>query len=175
MFSYTLSEKDIITYMLYYVSSKRKIKSKGNKALWIFSGYFVVLAIVSYAMENIITSIVMLCLALLLVLYILFLRDNLLAKSIKKIAIRDLKDMIGSQVQLEINEDHLHIRDQAGDYKYLFSGVVLISELKLHYFIKLNNAHCIIIPKVNDEMERSVNFMISNYKLPHNLELNFEA
>lgn len=175
MFSYTLSEKDIITYMLYYASSNRKIKNKGNKALWVFSGYFVLLAMISYAIEDTTTSIVMLCLALLVVLYILFLKDRLLTKTLKKIAVRDLKDMIGSNVQLEINEDHLHISDQAGDYKYLFTGFVLISELKFYYFIKLNNSQCFIIPKVNDEIERSINAMIVNHKLPHQLQLDFEV
>lgn len=175
MFSYTLSEKDIITYMLYYASSNRKIKNKGNKTLWFFCGCFVLLAMVSYAIEDTTTSIVMLLFALLSGLFILFLKDNLLAKSLKKIAVRDLKDMIGSNVQLEINEDHLHFSDQAGDYKYRFSGFVLISELKFYYFIKLNNSQSIIIPKINDEMERSVNAMIANHKLPHQLELDFEV
>ena len=82
--------------------------------------------------------------------------------------------MIGSNVQLDIKEDHLYSKDQAGEYKYLFSGFVLISELDAYYFIRLNNAQSMIIPKISTEMEQSFKAMISNHQLPYKLESDFK-
>ena len=174
MFNYTLSEKDIITFMSYYISSNRNNTNQGKKSLWIYSAFFVGLALINYALGNITGTIVIFSMAVFFVLYALFLRDYLMNRGISKIAVRDLKDMIGSNVQLEIKEDHLYCKDQAGEYKYLFSGFVLISELDSYYFIRLNNAQSVIIPKISVEMEQSFNAMISNHQLPYKLALDFK-
>lgn len=175
MFKYTLSEKDIITYMLYYLSSNRKTRNMSKKTLWIYSGCLIMMAIICYAIGDIIASIVISWLTIFLVIYTLFLRNYLMTKAMKRIAVRDMKDMIGSNIQLEINEDHLHFTDQAGEYKYLYSGFILISESSSYYFIKLNNSQCIIIPKINNEMEQSMKSMIARYSLAHKLQLDIKV
>lgn len=174
MFNYTFSKEDVITYLLYNVYANKKVKNKGKKAMWIFGGYFVLLAIVCYYLNDITTGIAMLCLAVLLTLYNLFLRTHLMNKSIAKIAVRDLNGMIGANVQLEIKEDHLQLSDQVGAYQYLFSGILLISELHLYYFIKLNNSHTILIPKINDQLEQAIHGLISRHSLPYKLDSDFK-
>ncbi|MBB5644038.1 membrane protein insertase Oxa1/YidC/SpoIIIJ [Pedobacter cryoconitis] len=85
MFKYTLSEKDIITYMLYYLSSNRKTRNMSKKTLWIYSGCLIMMAIICYAIGDIIASIVISWLTIFLVIYTLFLRNYLMTKAMKEL------------------------------------------------------------------------------------------
>jgi hypothetical protein len=174
MHQYTLSEDDITVYMLYYISSNKKVKNKGKIFLYLVSVYFVLLAGISYATDNISTAITMLCLALLWAVYTRFIRHYLMTKNIGKTVRRDFSQIIGLQMQFEVESSYIHMKDLAGDYKYFFSGIVSISELKAHFFFKLNNAHCFVIPKTNDELEQSIRGMIVSHSIPYQLNLDWK-
>ncbi|WEK21061.1 MAG: YcxB family protein [Candidatus Pedobacter colombiensis] len=82
-----------------------------------------------------------------------------------KRAATELSGMADSPIQLEIADDHLHVIDRAGDYKYMFSAITLISEIPNHFLIKLSNSQVLIIPKINTSLCND----IKNIKTTHNL------
>lgn len=174
MYTYTLSKEDALTLLQYFTANKTNGIRKTSKInLW-FAAYFLILALISFYIEQNGFGVLLILLALYYSVLNKLFRKTLYTKSFKKSLDTDLSGMAGSSVQLEITADCLHMTDQAGDYRYKYGSIIMISEIPGHFMIKLNNSNMLIIPKINSSIEEDIRKMISDHQLPNKLQLDWK-
>ncbi|SDK19877.1 hypothetical protein SAMN04487898_106296 [Pedobacter sp. ok626] len=173
MYTYTLSKDDLLIFLQHYTSTTGRLK-RGRKTMWFLATYFVILSAICFYIDSNVFAIILLVVAALYVLTRNLFMKYSINKALKLAAVTELSGMADSPIQLEINQDHLHIIDLAGDYKYKFSGIILISEIADHFLINLNNSQTLIIPKISTSLCDDIKKAVTTNNLPFLLDLDWK-
>lgn len=137
MHTYTLSQEDLFTTLIYdFSTNPKKVKSR-KRSVWILFGSFAILSMLAYYAGEIWVS-------------------------------------TGSPIQLNIENNSIHIIDKVGDANFKFSQILMVNEITHYFIIKLSNGHVLGVPKINDNLKSAIKKMISEHNLPYQVHLDWK-
>lgn len=174
MYTYTLSQEDLLTILIYDFSTDPKKVKRRKKSFWIISASFSLLSIGSYFTGDLLLSGVFIAIAILSFFFgDLYLKFAYKA-SFKKAIRNDLSGMVGSPIQVNFEDDHIHVIDKTGDANFKFSQILWVSEITGYFIVKLSNGHVLGIPKVNETLKSDIENMVSSNNILYQSNLDWK-
>lgn len=167
MYTYKLSLDDILNPLLYDISTNERKIAKRNRSFWSIILMTTLIGIGGFIFEDLFIGFTFLGIALLYLLfgkrYMRLAYRRALRKSIRK----NYSAISGSAINLEINEDHLHINTESGDASYPFSSFIMATEVYAYFLIRLDNDQVLGIPKFSTEIEQGIRKVIADHHIPY--------
>jgi len=174
MHTYTLSHEDLLTILIYDLSTDEKKVTRRKRTVWILFGSFLLLSIICCFIGDFWVSIMLIIVALLSLLF-----GDVYLKYVYKIAItkavkNDLTNMVGSPIQFNIASNSIHVTDKVGDSNFLFSQILMVNEIAHYFVFKFSNGLVLGVPKISDNLKIDVKKMISEHNLPYYVHLDWK-
>lgn len=174
MYTYTLSQDDLLTILIYDFSADPKKVKRRKRSVWILFACFSLFSIAAYFNEDVSLSVIFIVIALLSLLFGDVYLKYIYKKAFRKAIKNDLSGMVGSPIQVMFESDHIHVVDKVGDSNFQFSQILRVSEISDYFIIKLSNGHALGIPKVSDTLKNDIKNMVSSHNLPYKVNLDWK-
>ncbi len=146
-YSYKLEEKDLLAYQVYTASKSERInrKKKAGRIIMTIIALFLVLNFYSASntMMTIYFSIVAVAVWIFYPRYFKWRYTKLYSNFI----VQNYSTKIGEEEIIEINKDHIFIKDNTGEGKFELSEVDSLIEVQEHLYIQLNIGTALVTPK----------------------------
>ena len=174
MNTFTLTEKDHITFQLFEASTNPiKIKSRRKSFFNLFVLSLLVICMGYYKNETFLMYYGIFCTLIVLCFGNLYLKWRS-----KRHYIKHVKNYINAEhqeiVQVEISNDQIRVLDKVSDSNIKISEITLVNEIKEYYFMKLSTGPNLIIPKTISPLNDEVNTMIKKHNIAHVIELDWK-
>ncbi len=173
MYSLTLSETDHITFQLYEASTNSAKRKSRKKSFLILLALALLVVVLGYQKEDdflmyygLFCSILVICFGN---LYLRWRHKKHYTKYVKN----KLKDLPEEKVQIEIRDYQIKVIDRVSDTSLKIVEIILVDEIKFHYFLKLSTGSSIVIPKSNPALNKEVADMIVNFNIQHIVKLDW--
>jgi len=173
MHSLILSETDHITYQLYEASTNPAKRKQRKKSFLILLALALLVIVIGYQKEDnflmyygLFCSILVICFGN---VYIRWRHKKHYTKYVKN----KLKGLPEETVKLEISEEQIKVIDRVSDTSLKIAEIILVDEIKSHYFLKLSTGSSIVIPKSNPALNKEVAAMIGNFNIQRRIMLDW--
>ena len=146
-FEFKIDENDYLTYQLFVASKSESVKKKRSRNKIIMPILYLVLGASGFYQNNLLMGILFCVFAVLwFFIYPLWERNNYI-RHYKNFIKENHKDSFGKSAFLEINKEHIFVKDEFSETKISTSEIEEIYEIPTTIFIRMKAGKTFILPK----------------------------
>ncbi|HKG05075.1 MAG TPA: hypothetical protein VKB19_01385 [Pedobacter sp.] len=167
MYTYSLSEKDLLNFLLYDISTDaaRIVQRKRSTRNIIIT--FGIVGAIAYFVGMQAFGLSFLALVIVLVFFGDAYMKYIYKRAFKKAVRTSLKSYADSPITLEIGAEHLKITDHTGEHVVECNDIELLHETRDYFLIKLESTQMLGIRKISDELEKDMQEWIAKNEIPY--------
>ncbi len=173
-----LEEEDHLIYQLYIASKSERIKKKRKSARIRIPIIYLILALIVYFSGQVSFALALAVFGSLWFLFYPQFERKRYYKHYKSFVKENFKDRLEKEAIINLGVEEIELIDESGNSKLKVEKIDEISEIENYYFIKLNKAAGLILPKRKIEDLESVKEWIEKavekYQLKKNVELDWK-
>ncbi len=147
LLKYSLTEQDYLDFTLFTASQSERINKKKRFEQVCLSLLAAAVTIIFFLNDNLVMTLYSgLTTVITVIFYPVYFRKQY-KKHYQAFIKETYSKYLGEPVTVELNPDHIFLKDKSGENRIYLSEIEVVNETDQHFFMKLNSAISILIPK----------------------------